>query len=67
MEFICLGLNQYTKYSIRVRARNRDGESKWSEPAVFTTLVDTNKIPSPDSIIYEKSSGLVHIKVHTHL
>ena len=62
---LCTGLNQHTKYSIRVRARNRDGESNWSDNVVFTTLVDTNKIPGPDSIIYEKSTGSVHIKVGT--
>ena len=60
---IYLGLNQYTEYSIRVQARNPAGVSSWTSPMSATTLVDESRIPSPDSLVLERSTNSVHVKV----
>ncbi len=59
------GLAQGTEYLIRVKASNPAGESSWSRdpPLPVRTLVDPARLPGPDRLAYERSTGLTHIRL----
>jgi hypothetical protein len=62
-------LSQNTEYSIRIRATNPAGESSWitsdssRAQLIARTLVDPARLPGPDRLAYERSTGLAHIKL----
>jgi len=58
-------LHQHSTYTIKVKAINSAGESSWSEPITINTLVDLLNIPRPDSLVFEKSTKLAHVKAPT--
>ena len=57
------GLNQYTKYSFKVRAVNIRGFSPYSRELSITTAVDVDKIPKAEHIFFETSSSVVSFNV----
>ena len=57
------GLNQYTKYSFKVRAVNIRGFSPYSRELSITTAVDVAKIPKAEHIFFETSSSQVSFNV----
>ena len=50
-------LEQHSVYSVKVKARNRKGESKYSEEVAVLSRVDVTKIPIPKNVHYEKSTA----------
>ncbi len=50
-------LHQHTQYTIRIKARNIKGESKYSDPINVVTKVDKKMIPTPENVQYEKTTG----------
>ena len=55
-------LNQHTRYEVRVKAVNTAGESDWTESIIMETLVDLLNIPRPDSLVFELSTSMAHVR-----
>jgi echinoid protein len=45
-------------YSLRVKASNERGESKYSDEILMSTRVDVNRIPLPENVHYERSTSV---------
>jgi echinoid protein len=56
-------LEQHSQYSIRVKASNQRGESKYSEEVIIATKVDVSKIPAPKNVVFEKSTSKVSFQL----
>ena len=65
---LCLldSLDQHTTYLVRVKAINKHGESDWSEEVAVTTMIDVSRIPTPESIFFEKSTKTTSFKVSNY-
>ena len=55
-------LNQHTRYEVWVKAVNTAGESDWTESIIMETLVDLLNIPRPDSLVFELSTSMAHVR-----
>ena len=55
-------LQQHTRYEVRVKAVNTAGESDWTESIIMETLVDLLNIPRPDSLVFELSTSMAHVR-----
>jgi echinoid protein len=51
-------LEQNTVYSLRVKASNERGESKYSDEILMSTRIDINKIPLPENVHFERSTSV---------
>ena len=63
-------MSQNTEYAVRIKATNPGGESSWtsttadsSSQLTVRTLVDPARLPGPDRLAYERSTGLAHIRL----
>ena len=56
------GLQQHTRYEVWVKAVNTPNESDWTESIIMETLVDLLNIPRPDSLVFELSTSMAHVR-----
>ena len=50
-------LEQHSQFSMRVKASNERGESKYSDEVSVVTKIDVTKIPIPKNVHFEKSTN----------
>ena len=60
------GLEQHSRYNIKVKAQNIKGESKYTQEISADTKIDVAKIPQPEDVHFETTSNTASFSVNNN-